>query len=671
MTLSNQTTGRPVFIWSALIAIVFTLVMLQWSFDRFRLNSAPFVDDVSWLNEGIAMRDALRDGGISGFLHHIAETRTLAPYSIVAAAGFAVFGIVDWAPYLMNGWLIFCLLAFLEMARRRASLPLHTWFLAGALALAFPISGHSIVSFLGDNASGLFIAIGALAFLQGWPSSESRLESWTGTLAWVFAVYGKATLFPETMLIFLITAVAGCLITLREPSESAARGALLRRWGLRTGVVVLLILPYYVLVARNLIDYLHLQNFGALRDVWAFKGTTWESLLFYVTGFSGETMLGPALYLALALLVIRCVLLWAESSREKLRFAVLLTVILIAYALPTSIVNKTTTVGAPFQFLVVLTAISCLYAILKREPRHAPVFKALVAAAVLLTFRFPLPLDHGDSPAVLARHRTLDGLIGALQREDVKAGELVFLTTTGFIGAHTLHYEFLKRRLPLPHFSEFSLSNETSKFPPLIDASTYVIATDPGNDEVLYTAPSAFIQAETLAMVQQNPAFVEVARFNTWRGKHYYLFGRRERVLNPASAIPPADPPVPGPVFARGCSNHGPDGRRWSQREFEIEFPAPRGLYAELTIRFFLPRPHIDKLGPVTLRADIPREGRQSETYSTDGVFEFRYRYAIKQHLVSTVPVRFHLNKAMPGNTPGDEYGLLLMSAELNPIPRL
>ena len=104
---------------------------------------------------------------------------------------------------------------------------------------------------------------------------------------------------------------------------------------------------------------------------------------------------------------------------------------------------------------------------------------------------------------------------------------------------------------------------------------------------------------------------------------------------------------------------------------FEIDFPAPRGLYAQLTIQFFLPRSHIDKLGPITLRADIPREGSYSETFSTDGIREFTFRYAIKQPLVSTVQVRFRLDKAMPGNGPGDQLGLLLFSAELNPIPHL
>src|SRR5262249_25644975 len=136
----------------------------------------------------------------------------LAPYSIVATAAFAIFGVADWAPYLLNGLLVFCLLFFIEIARRREGLPLGAWFIAAAVALAFPISGYSVVSFLGDHASGLFIAIGAIAFLEGWPASESAWESWAGPIAWIFAFYGKATLFPETLLIFALTTVTGAAI---------------------------------------------------------------------------------------------------------------------------------------------------------------------------------------------------------------------------------------------------------------------------------------------------------------------------------------------------------------------------------------------------------------------------------------------------------------------------
>jgi len=226
----------------------------------------------------------------------------------------------------------------------------------------------------------------------------------------------------------------------------------------------------------------------------------------------------------------------------------------------------------------------------------------------------------------------------------------------------------VKRALPAPHFFEFALSDDTSQFPPLINQATFVIATDEGNDEVFYTAPSAFIQGQTLAMVQQNPEFTEVTRFSTWRGKHYYLFGRRERVKSATPATTAPDVTPPGPVWVRGFSSAGPDQYRWSSREFEMEFPAPRGLYAELKVRLFVPQTSLDKLGPMTLRADIPREGSHSVTFSTEGVHDFTFHYAIKQHLVSTVRVRFRLDKALRDEHSRNELGLLVGSAELRPV---
>ena len=254
----------------------------------------------------------------------------------------------------------------------------------------------------------------------------------------------------------------------------------------------------------------------------------------------------------------------------------------------------------------------------------------------------------------------------ALEKEDVKKDEPVFLTTTGFVSVNTLKYEFLKQHLPMPHWFEGTLVGVASQFPPLIDQAAYVIATEPGNDEVFYTAPSAFIQAETLAMVQQNPAFVELAQFSTWRGKHYYLFGRTGRAKSAPSQPASAEIPPPRPVWGQGFSSPDPDQKRWSHRESEIEFPAPRGLYAELKLRFFLPKSHLDKIGPIRLEADIPREGHHSETYSNEGVHDFTLRYDIKQHFTSTVPVRFRLNKVLP-----PDLGLLIISAELNPIAHL
>jgi hypothetical protein len=294
-----------------------------------------------------------------------------------------------------------------------------------------------------------------------------------------------------------------------------------------------------------------------------------------------------------------------------------------------------------------------------------------VCGIVLLVSRFPDPLDRRDTPAVLERDRTMAGLMRALELEDLKKDEPVFLTTIGYVGVTTLTYEFLKHHLPMPRFFDLALSDDPSEFPAMIDQAAFVIATDKGNDEVFYTAPSAFIQAETLAMVQRNPAFIEVARFNTWRGKHYYLFGRRTRA-KPADGTAAPDIPAPGPVLLYGISSGAPGDWRWSRREFAIEFPAPRGLRAELKLRLILPQANIEKLGPVTLDADIPQEGRHSETFANGGGHEFTYRYTIRKHLVSTVVVRFRLNKALPSpQGSGGELGLLFGSAELNPIGEL
>jgi hypothetical protein len=205
----------------------------------------------------------------------------------------------------------------------------------------------------------------------------------------------------------------------------------------------------------------------------------------------------------------------------------------------------------------------------------------------------------------------------------------VFFTTTGYISANTLKYQFLKKRLPLPRFYDLALSSDVSQFPPAIDQAAFAIATDAGNEEVFYTAPSAFIQAETLALLRQNPAFIELAQFPTWRGKHYYLFAKRERAGPTRSASP--------------------------SRDFEIEFPAPRALYAELNVRFFLSKEQV----PLTLDAEIAHEGAHRQTYTKEGEQEFKFRYAIKQHLVATVPVKFHLTKALEPFT----------SATLNPVP--
>lgn len=631
--------------------------MVWWSYRFFRLASPPFLDETNWMNEGFATLDSFRGGGLSGFVHHLLETRTLAPYSFVAAVGFAIFGDRDWAPYAANGWLVFSLLLFVEILRQRERLPLQAWFVGAMIVLAFPISGYSVVSVLGDQAAGVFIAIGSIAFLQAWPVSESAWESWAGTAAWTFAFFTKATLFPETLLVFSMTTLLGIAIWIKE-SSSGARRKLFRKWLVRSAIPLLIAAPYYAIVGRALYAYLQLNNYGSLRQLWAFKGTAAETFLFYLTGFSGGQMLGPAIFLAALFLAVRLVLLRRDSAIRTLRFLALLLTLAVTYALPTSLPNKTSTVGSPLQFLIVLTAVLCAFDILRRFPSGSALPAIALACVSVLFFRLPAPLDARDSPAVVARNRTLTGLIDALSAQQLQEGERVFVTTVGFIGSTTLRYEFRKRRLPAAHFFDYGLLDDPTQVSPAIQGAAFVIATEPGNDEVFYTAPSAFIQAQTLALVQQNLNFAEIARFYTWRGKRYYLFGKRERIRAVfRNSDQPPEPPKP--VLRRGFSEPTADQSRRTERGFEIEFPAPRGLYAKLKLRFRLDQQDLDASGPVTLRVDIPLEGTYSQRFTTAGSHEFSFHYVIRQHLTSTIRAQFHVDR-----------GILFESAELNPVER-
>jgi hypothetical protein len=193
----------------------------------------------------------------------------------------------------------------------------------------------------------------------------------------------------------------------------------------------------------------------------------------------------------------------------------------------------------------------------------------------------------------------------------------------------------------MPRFSELSLSDDPSQFVPLISEASFVIATDRGNDEVFYTA-----------------------RFSTWRGSAAAIAStkccaRLHRI------------PSPEPILASGFRRHA---RRVSLdasrvcRRFSSAARAVCGTssaWVRAAAQFRQARAHDAR------RRHSPR-GQSSVTFIEPNFHDFTYRYAIKQQLVSTVMVRFSLNKALPPDAGShDDLGILFRSAELNPIPRL
>src|SRR5687768_5437288 len=107
--------GRPVRQSRALrmgvcaaLAVLFTLVILRYSFRHGRLLLFPTFDDVGYFSEGVERLQILYDEGFRGLLGNYRHVAPHSPYSVyLAMLAFMVFGIHDWAPYAANALLLF------------------------------------------------------------------------------------------------------------------------------------------------------------------------------------------------------------------------------------------------------------------------------------------------------------------------------------------------------------------------------------------------------------------------------------------------------------------------------------------------------------------------------------------------------------------------------------
>lgn len=114
------------------------------------------------------------------------------------------------------------------------------------------------------------------------------------------------------------------------------------------------------------------------------------------------------------------------------------------------------------------------------------------------------------------------------------------------------------------------------------------------------------------------------------------------------------------------------DGRyRWTMKDFSVALalpPASDKNGARLLLTLFVPKQHINLLGPITLQAEMNGVQLQPQTFTKDG--EFTYIRDVPPSAARThlLPVRFTLNKAAaPTKTEDRELGIVVTRAALEP----
>jgi len=427
---------------------VFTLLSLSASANYGRLTHDIVWDDVSYFNQGYRLYLALRDGGLAGFLNDYATHPPRSAFGAIAAAGgFLIFGVNDWAPYVMNWIVVAVFLGFAAYLVRRESM----WLIGAAMIflLSTPMAMIAVVDFKPDLLNALCITMASIFLLE--ERSECRENRRFAIAGAVFgaAILAKATTFPFTMLMagLAFVSAVGVRAISRAHWFNLRHGI---RLGLVFGLAFLLVAGLHLAVAGpHIVEYIRTNSFGEHRDVWAVAGGFLFQIGYYFSG-PGSAAMGAHKWFAVAVGIgSLAVVFWRGDSGSKWSAIVVLGLGLFAYAFFSANAMKNGHLGFTAQtFLFIGSVFFLVQAKHSLGPIQARRFEVLMSAVMASSVLFFDPgrsVDakfwfwDGDGPERReVNQRILDALFEEVPRE---AGcRTVYIATTGLLNHDTLQW---------------------------------------------------------------------------------------------------------------------------------------------------------------------------------------------------------------------------------------
>jgi len=255
----------------------------------------PVYDDVGYMIDGLRRLNVLDSAGVHAFCQTFVQSVPHSPWStFLAVVAFALFGVNDWAPYLLNGLLVFFLLC---LAWNVAGQTTSTRVAITSVVLLSQLPFQAILEFRPDFAAALFTAGFALLLLKmGIHGVERKVELrayfCVGLLAGL-AYLTKPSFFPHTTVmlfaaLFISEIDRGLLARGRFEILGITRRSLLALAG-----AVLVAGPYFSVNWRAVLDYF-LVNTGSGKEanIWKQPGGFWGSLAERLHGYSVSITLG-------------------------------------------------------------------------------------------------------------------------------------------------------------------------------------------------------------------------------------------------------------------------------------------------------------------------------------------------------------------------------------------
>jgi hypothetical protein len=536
--VERQGSGRKitfvaVAIW--IIAVTYTILVVQWSLKAGRLAMDSVADDVSYLSDGLVRLNIFHHDGPWALLHSFLSSPPHSPWATVSAfLGFAIFGVHDWSAYLIYGTLVLVTL-FAANELLLPSNPVNRVLILSSILLT-PLMLRAVHEFRPDFAVALFSDLFALAVLR--LACTKRANHHETRTHFVVGLLGGLAYLAKPSFFAYITVICITSVVLAEichrifsSDRLQTRETIQRLGGTILGILVLA-LPYYLVAWKALLDYFF-QNAagGPEADIWKIPGGFSESFKLFILGPYMVQMLGffgPWLILWIILGIASSII---RKRTGPLAF-ICCGIILLILSASIIVLGRMNNIffGQTWQLMLLLVALFAIGEASRSDRLNIPAIGAC-ALSVALSLGYPPTKDIWTiSPDCRGQtsinYRALSTIVDAAKLgSPARKTSTIFVTFGGGVSSGTQRWLAMKNHMAVTLF-DLHRSGNLEKQIAYAKTADFVEVADPTSNWLYRWLPSGPIQESVLIALRADPIFQELTPVAGKEGV-LYLFRRK------------------------------------------------------------------------------------------------------------------------------------------------